>query len=73
MNFELRKLKIYFCRYDFVKVYDGIDELGTQLGGGDLTGGPPAQITSTGTDIFIRFTTDSSETTAGFRIEFEAG
>ena len=73
MNFELRKLKIYIFRYDFVKVYDGIDELGTQLGGGDLTGGPPAQITSTGTDIFIRFTTDSSETTAGFRIEFEAG
>ena len=59
-----------FFRYDYVQVFDGVDDLGSHLG--VLTGGPPAPINSTGTDIFIRFDTDMSETRVGFRIGFMA-
>ena len=62
--------RLFIFRYDFVYVYDGSDAFGTLVG--TLTGVLPTGLTSTGTDMFITFISDDSETTPGFRIEFAA-
>ena len=61
-----------FRRYDFLYVYDGANEFGTQLA--QLDGDSiPNPIESTGRDMFLNFLSDDSETRAGFQIQFEAG
>ena len=61
-----------YHRYDFLYVYDGADEFGTQLA--QLDGDSiPNPIQSTGRDMFLNFLSDDSETRAGFQIQFEAG
>ena len=51
--------------WDFVRIYDGTDVLAPLLGefsGSDI----PEQVTSTGQEIFITFSSDGSNTSAGF-------
>ena len=64
-------MSIFLFRYDFVIIYDGGSVFDIQLA--ILTGILPGAVTSTGTELFINFVTDGSVTTAGFRIQFDAG
>lgn len=67
---------LYFS-YDFVYVYDGdnrfADEIARLTGSPDEKDGFPFTVMSTGRDIFIYFLSDDTETTSGFKIQFEAG
>ena len=61
----------YSFRYDFVYVYDGGSLFDIELA--VLTGIFPDDVISTGTELYINFVSDESETTAGFLIQFDAG
>ncbi|KAI0218535.1 Exoskeleton protein RP43 [Lamellibrachia satsuma] len=58
------------CRYDSVKVYDGRSNR-SPLKGTYCGSRMPADITSSGSAMFVSFTSDSSVTKAGFRIRFQ--
>ena len=60
------------CRYDSVKVYDGRSNT-SPLKGTYCGSSMPADITSSGSAMFVSFTSDSSVTKAGFRIRFQRG
>lgn len=50
-------------------VYDGDSTSAPEIA--SLTGTLPDELMSTGRDIFINFISDDSETTLGFRIQFD--
>jgi RHS repeat-associated protein len=56
--------------YDFVYVYDGVNENATLIGMYDNGNLPPATITSSGNSLFIRFTTDGSVTLGGWSVQY---
>ena len=58
-------------RYDFVIIYDGGSLFDSELA--RLTGIFPDDVISTGTELYINFISDESETTLGFKIQFDAG
>ena len=58
-------------RYDFVYVYDGGSLFDIELA--LLTGIFPDDVISTGTELYINFISDESETAPGFLIQFDAG
>ncbi|XP_070545531.1 suppressor of tumorigenicity 14 protein-like [Ptychodera flava] len=59
------------CSYDVVRVYDGDDDKASRLG--EYCGrGVPEPIRSTGNQIHVTFTTDSSDEYPGFEAEYEA-
>ena len=60
------------CSFDSVKVYDGRTNR-SPLKGTYCGSRVPADITSSGSAMFVSFTSDSSVTKAGFRIRFQKG
>uniref|UniRef100_A0A8C2ILF8 Neuropilin n=1 Tax=Cyprinus carpio TaxID=7962 RepID=A0A8C2ILF8_CYPCA len=58
------------CKYDFVQVFDGVDENALSLGRfcGKIA---PSPIISNGNSLFIKFTSDYESTGAGFSIRYE--
>ncbi|KAK6192044.1 hypothetical protein SNE40_003591 [Patella caerulea] len=55
------------CEWDYISIYDGSLPVGTPLGtycGGAI----PANITSSGTDLYIKFTSDRIVTKTGFKL-----
>ena len=52
-------------------VYDGSSLFDIELA--SLTGIFPDDVTSTGTELYINFISDESETAPGFLIQFDAG
>ncbi|XP_059357374.1 neuropilin-1a-like isoform X2 [Carassius carassius] len=58
------------CKYDFVQVFDGVDENAVSLGRfcGKIA---PSQIISNGNSLLIKFTSDYESTGAGFSIRYE--
>ena len=66
-----RKLLNTFS-YDFLYVYDGTDVFATEIA--RLTGNSiPADVTSTGRDVFLNFVSDESKNRNGFKLRFDAG
>ncbi|XP_078600494.1 blastula protease 10-like [Branchiostoma floridae x Branchiostoma japonicum] len=59
------------CVYDFVKVYDGADERAPLLGTYCGETNPP-DLTSSGDQMFITFSSDSSRNETGFFIEYSS-
>ena len=64
-------ITVYIFSYDFLSVYDGDTPLDLELG--SLTGILPPNVASSGPDIYISFTSDGSETSSGFIIQYDAG
>ncbi|XP_026147219.1 neuropilin-1a-like [Carassius auratus] len=58
------------CKYDFVQVFDGVDENAFSLGRfcGKIA---PSPIISSGNSLLIKFTTDYESSGAGFSIRYE--
>ena len=63
---------LLFLRFDMLNIHDGDSSsanLIDQLWGANL----PNDITSTGSNIFINFLSDESETYSGFKMKFLVG
>ena len=64
-------------RYDLLYVYDGANKTDSleldRLHGNLTTVSSRFPITSTGPDMYLRFTTDGSKNKDGFVIQFQAG
>ncbi|CAM4588869.1 unnamed protein product [Leuciscus chuanchicus] len=58
------------CKYDFVQVFDGVDENASSPGRfcGKIA---PSPITSSGNSLLIKFTSDYESSGAGFSIRYE--
>lgn len=61
---------MFVCRYDFVQVFDGVDENAFSLGRfcGKIA---PSPIISNGNSLLIKFTSDYESSGAGFSIRYE--
>ena len=58
--------------WDHLYVYDGTDVFATEIA--KLTGNSiPADVTSTGRDVFLNFVSDESKNRNGFKLRFDAG
>jgi len=58
-------------RFDVVRVYEGSNDAGTLLG--EFCGtSAPKYVTSTNSDLFVSFKTDSTSTKNGFEIKYTA-
>ena len=64
-------ISAFIFSYDFLYVYDGDSPLALELV--NLTGILLSNVASSGPNIYIRFSSDFSETSAGFRIQYDAG
>ena len=57
--------------YDYLRIYDGNSTSATLLGTYSGTSLPPS-ITSSGNSLFLRFTTDGSQTRAGWNVTYSS-
>ena len=72
MAFRL-KVSFLLSRFDYLKVYDGADDMWSPMIA-SLTGEYSSfNMTSTGRDVYLRFTSDSMFFQQGFVIQFDAG
>ncbi|MDB4089390.1 M4 family metallopeptidase [Flavobacteriales bacterium] len=58
------------CNYDYMEVYDGANTSATLLGRYCNNNPPPASISSSGGDIYIKFHTDGGLHLSGFKIDW---
>lgn len=58
------------CGYDYIEVYDGNSTTSPMIGKYCNTNTPPASITSTGGEIYIKFHTDPGLHLAGFQLDW---
>ena len=70
----LVRITLYYFRYDKLYIHDGKNESGQTIGAAFYTGsGPTENITSSGQDIFLRFTSDYTGQQTGFLIQYDQG
>jgi len=62
-----------FKRYDWMEIHDGPDETAPLIGRRLCGPQKPAPITSTGNTLFVRFDTDFSIVSTGYKIRADLG
>ena len=68
-NFKLKYLDFEITYYETLKVFQGTNIQGNLLNTYSHSGSSPSPIVSSGSNMYLRFTSDSTYTSRGFKIE----